>query len=272
VDIVINADDFGISDDTVDATIECFERGVLASASIMACAPASERALAYARSRPDLSFGVHLVFVGDGDEVPLLEPSSVPGLVDRDGRLASTNVMRLRALLEQVPVPDIELEAAAQIDAVVGAGVPVSHVDSHRHLHKFRPFRDALARVLPRFGITRVRTAQDVYLRRPVTSPTYWLGRRWSRALARAFETTDHFYMPTSAGDVDWHEPLLALLAGLEGATLEVGVHPGTAEDWRRAELSSVVKLAEEAGARGHAVVGWKDVVPVSETASLSLR
>ena len=52
------------------------------------------------------------------------------------------------------------------------AGVPVSHVDSHRHLHKYGPFAGALRRVLPGLGIERVRNVQDVYLRRRLLSPT----------------------------------------------------------------------------------------------------
>ena len=43
--LIVNADDFGQSDDTVDATIECFEAGALTSATLMPGMPASERAL-----------------------------------------------------------------------------------------------------------------------------------------------------------------------------------------------------------------------------------
>jgi predicted glycoside hydrolase/deacetylase ChbG (UPF0249 family) len=34
--IILNADDFGASDEAVRATVECFERGGLTSATIMA--------------------------------------------------------------------------------------------------------------------------------------------------------------------------------------------------------------------------------------------
>ena len=62
--IVVNADDFGASAETVEATIECLEEGALTSATIMPTMPAVDDALAYARDRPDRSFGVHLTFVG----------------------------------------------------------------------------------------------------------------------------------------------------------------------------------------------------------------
>ena len=71
--VVVNADDFGSSSDTVRATIECFEAGALTSATIMPGMPATDEALAYARSRPDLSFGVHLTLTGDGEERPAVD-------------------------------------------------------------------------------------------------------------------------------------------------------------------------------------------------------
>ena len=39
--LVLNADDFGYSDDTVEATIECFACGALTSATIMPAMPAA---------------------------------------------------------------------------------------------------------------------------------------------------------------------------------------------------------------------------------------
>ena len=201
--IIVNADDFGSSVDTVTATVDCFKAGLLTSASIMVGMPRTEDALEFAREHPEYSYGVHLQFVGDGSERPVSEPHLVPGLVNDGGYLLPTNVMRLRALLRRVPVEQIEREVIAQVNAVKSTGVPVSHVDSHRHLHKYAPFRKALRQVLPRLGIKRVRNVQDVYLRRPTRSPTYWIGPIWRRALMRSFMTTDHFYMPTSAHDPD---------------------------------------------------------------------
>src|SRR5262245_26642107 len=146
--IITNADDFGFSDDTVEATIGCFESGALTSATIMPRMPATERALEYARTHPEHSFGVHLTYVSDGVEAPVLPPSEIPGLVGEDGLFKNSNVVRVMALLRRLSVDEIQRETEAQIRRVVDAGVAVSHVDSHGHLHKFGPFRDALRRVL----------------------------------------------------------------------------------------------------------------------------
>ena len=251
--VILNADDFGSSPDTVRATIDCFEQGALTSATIMPGMPATDVALAFARSRPDLSFGVHLMLTGDGEERPLSD--SVPGLTRADGSLLPTRTVRMRALLDRLPQDELERELAAQIALVRDAGVPVSHVDSHRHTHKLPAVRKALARVLPRFGVDRVRNVQDVYLRRPLTNATYWLGPIWRRQLMRRFATTEHFYMPTGLRDDGWDRSLLELMPALSDS-LEVGVHPG-AEGWRADERDAVLRFASGVRADGHQLVGW---------------
>ena len=257
--IVVNADDFGASVETVAATIECFERGALTSATIMPTMPAADEALAYARDRPDKSFGVHLTFVGKGEERCAAAPGDIPGLVDDGGRFPPATPVRLRALLRRLPVAQLEREIVAQLSLVRSSGVEISHVDSHRHLHKLAPFQAALRSVLPRFGIERVRTVQDVYLRRPLLGATYWLGSFWRRPLRRSFRTTDHFYMPASTGDLGWADDLLGRVGDLPGATLEVGVHPGF-EGWRDDERRSATSLSARAGELGHELVTWREI------------
>jgi predicted glycoside hydrolase/deacetylase ChbG (UPF0249 family) len=152
------------------------------------------------------------------------------------------STVRARALAGRIAQRDLEREIEAQVRAVRGSGVRVSHVDSHRHVHKLGSIRAALKRVLPGLGIRRVRTAQDVYLTRPLTSLTYWAGPRWRRHLRKAFETTDHFFM-AGVSDSTWSAPLVKRLDGLTGS-LEVGVHPGHAQDWRDRDRRAVLELA----------------------------
>lgn len=255
----MNADDFGYSVDTVEATIDCFEHGLLTSATIMARMPATDAALAFARTRPDLSFGVHLTFVGDGVERSVRPTADVPDLVDDAGSFPGSRVVRLRALTGSLPLDQLEREIAAQIDVVSLAGITVTHVDSHRHLHKFAPFRKALRNVLRRRGITCVRTVQDVYLRRPRSSLTYWAGPLWRRALTSEFRTTDHFYMPTTAHDDRWYR-VASLMGGLEGDFIEIGVHPGESDPWRQREQDSLPSFVDAALASGHELVNWRAV------------
>jgi predicted glycoside hydrolase/deacetylase ChbG (UPF0249 family) len=260
--ILTNADDFGMDDDTVRATIECLDAGALTGATIMPNMPATARAVGYARAHPEKSFGVHLTFVTDTVEAPLCPPESLPTLADASGRFLPSQVVRVNALRGRIAVDEIARETAAQIARLVDQGVRVSHVDSHGHLHKFKPFRLALSAVLPRFGITRVRNVQDVYLKRPLKSPTFWLGGWWRGKIMRSFATTDHFFMPPpESAETAWVPRLLSRFTDARGdGTLEVGVHPGYAETWREAERRAIVEFADAARAAGHRLIGWADL------------
>lgn len=258
--IITNADDFGMNDEVTEATIECFENGSLTSATIMPRMPATEKALAYALKRPDLSFGVHLTFVCDTVEAPVSDAAGLPTLAGPEGRFLPSNRVRIMALRNRIPVDEIAREAEAQIRLIQSRGVRISHVDSHGHLHKFRPFRAALARILPGLGITRVRSSQDIYLKKPWKSFNYWYGPVWRSKLRRMFRTTDHFYMPSSAWDENWSAPLLHLIGRLPGKTMEVGVHPGRTERWRDLERTGLHEFTVAARQAGHSVIGWKDL------------
>src|SRR3970040_2228910 len=101
--LLLHADDFGSSANTVRATIDCFEQEVLTSASIMPRMPATEQAVAFARAHPELDFGVHLTFVGDDQERPLTPPEQIPALTTPAGRFRKTRHPRIRALLRRRP-------------------------------------------------------------------------------------------------------------------------------------------------------------------------
>jgi predicted glycoside hydrolase/deacetylase ChbG (UPF0249 family) len=259
VRLILNADDFGASEDTVASTVACFEAGLLTSATIMARMPATTSAVTFARDHPEHSFGVHLTLTGSGDERPVSDPRDVPHLVDDDGCFPATAVVRARALARRLPLNELERELSAQIAVVRDGGVPVSHVDSHQHLHKFAAVRRALERVLPAHRLTRVRAVQDVYLRRPVTSPTYWLGRRWAASISSRFATTEHLYMPATAGDSCWTGVLDLIEDEAGERILEVGAHPGP-DGWRSVERDALPEFVETALARGHRLTTWHDV------------
>ena len=254
--LIVNADDFGMDAETVGATIECFERGALTSATVMPNMPATDEAVAFARGHPEFSFGVHLTFAGRGEERPVSEPAAVQALVDADGRFPPSRSVRLRAMARRVPTNQIEREMEAQIGRVRDAGVAISHVDSHFHIHKFGPFLAALEQVLPRFGIRRVRAAQDWYITRQYRSPTYWYGGVWKHRIQRRFDTTDHFFMPTNVADAEGIEALIPRMAL---GTVEVGGHPGRT-GWRDAERRALERFSAGASAAGHRLVSWHDV------------
>ncbi len=120
--LIVNADDFGLSQGVNRGVIEASERGVLTSASLMVRQPAAPEAAAYARQNRSLSLGLHLdlgewVF-RDGEWVPLYS------VVDT-----------------QNPA-EVAKEVLSQVDAFRALlGRDPDHLDSHQHVHRNEPVR-----------------------------------------------------------------------------------------------------------------------------------
>ena len=107
--MIINADDFGLTDGLSEGIVEAHAGGVVTSTSLMVLAPAAERAARLARDQPRLSVGLHVV-----DE-----------RLDQPAREFERQLERFRELIGRDP----------------------THVDSHHHVHMRRldTFRELVA-------------------------------------------------------------------------------------------------------------------------------
>ena len=255
--VIVNADDFGRDGDTCRETIACFERGVVSSASIMPTMPATAEACAYAKRHPEFSYGVHLTFARQSCEAPAAPPETIKTLVDRRGQLRSMHEVCARALAGLLSENDIVREVDAQLGRIRDYGVSVSHVDTHGHLHELPVFAHALARALPRHGLQRVRNVRNVHLRAQWRQPARWLMARCLPVAQGPWRSTDWFYAPCAARDSEWPEQLLRRPWT---GTLEVGVHPGRAEEWRFRERADAARLRELLRDRCSPVVAWAAV------------
>ncbi len=261
--LILHADDFGQSEDSYRATVECFDGGFLTSASIMPLMPFSQAAIQYAKDHPEFSYGAHLTFARNTVERPVSDPTKIPHLLDSDGNYMNSNVIRVRALRHQIPPGEIEYEVKAQLGYFRDHGLALSHVDSHGHMHKLGPFPDAIARVLPHFGISRVRTVQNVFVRKPLLSPTFWLGRYWGCRICKHFRTTKFFFMLRGNEGLDWIRKgspwFERLVQRCQGTTVEAAFHPGFT-DWNDVERKSLIRFAEEAKEHSIELITWNDI------------
>lgn len=228
--LIVNADDFGLDDETVDWTIKGFDLGKISSATIMAGMPETARAVEYAKAHPQFSFGVHLCLV---DEKPISDPKDIPSMVDPStGRLWLTRQFILRNFAGLVSVDDIQREMSAQIDALRALGLKISHLDGHGHNHRLPQSLKALERVMSDYGIRKVRRCQDLFVGKPGFLSKLINGPMQSRMSRAGMLMTDHFLMNAGKSmDVNWFQNAVGNLP--DGVT-EIGIHPGMDEEWRR--------------------------------------
>ena len=132
--VIFHGDDFGLTSGVNEGVIQAFQNGVLSSTSIIASGQAVDEAIGLARTNPDLDVGIHLVL---SDEKALHKKSSLSFPQLSDERFPSRQRLLLNLLNGRTTVHQAEKEWRAQIEKILSAGIPVSHLDSHQHVHLY---------------------------------------------------------------------------------------------------------------------------------------
>ena len=207
--LIVNADDFGLSEGTNRGIIEAHERGIVTSTSLMVRQPAVASAVAYAMAHPGFSIGLHL----DLGEWEWHDG----GWVQTCDVVATDDANAVAAEIER------QLETFHRL-----MGRVPTHLDSHQHVHQHEPARTAALAVAARLGVPLRGIAGDI----PFCGHFYGHGPK-----ASAFP-----------GGISV-ENLLRLLRELPAGTTELSCHPGLDEAlvscYRTERLTEVQTLCD---------------------------
>jgi hopanoid biosynthesis associated protein HpnK len=219
--LIITADDFGLHQ-SVNAAVELAHRGgVLAAASLMVGAPAAAHAIACARACPGLRVGLHLVLA---DGVPVLPPWAIPDLVDAGGRFGTHMVADgfrffcLRRVRRQLAI-----EIRAQFEAFAASGLPLDHVNAHKHFHLHPTVLALILDIGRSFGLRAVRLPREAGLPfwlRP------WLALQQARLEAAGVAHNDYLLGLRQSGRFDEAALLRALRRLPSSGIGELYLHP----------------------------------------------
>jgi predicted glycoside hydrolase/deacetylase ChbG (UPF0249 family) len=243
--LIVNADDFGVTPGVNRAILEASQRGIVTSATMMASArafeDAAELARAAARDGTRLSAGCHVILV---DGTPLVPREQIPSLLDHQAGVPqfrkSLSSFALAALTGRLNPSEIEAEAAAQIERVQKAGIPVSHVDTHKHAHMFPAVLRPLLRAAKQYEIRGVRNPFEPAFSTGVAVSGWKLRkRRWQMRLLGGFEgnfrrevaahglrTTDGVLGVLATGVLDL-SLFIEIASSIPDGTWEFVCHPG---------------------------------------------
>lgn len=269
--LIVTADDFGLSLPVNEAVERAHRNGVLSAASLMVGAPAMEDAAERARKLPSLGVGLHLTLL---DGRPVLPPKEVPALIGPDGRF-SNDAFRFGVALYVSPElrHQANAEIGAQFERFAATGLPMDHINGHKHFHLHPVVLQAIGRLAPRFGRPPVRVPlepfapsfganRDRTFGRLVGSLFYVVQtRRMRRRLVDSgLASNDHVFGLYDSGAMT-EDRFLHLLDHLPGGVSEIYCHPATRrwegpdnlpssyrpEEELRALLSPQVKMKMEA-------------------------
>ncbi|MBT9155918.1 MAG: Carbohydrate deacetylase [Firmicutes bacterium] len=260
--VIINADDFGLSLGVSQGIARAITEGVVTSTSIMGNMPDLAASLKLLQSAPEAGLGVHLTLSAGR---PLLTASQVPSLVDKAGGFRRDS----RLAVSKAETPEVEQEWRAQIERVLGFGIEPTHLDSHHHVHLAPRLMQLAVKLAKQYRIPCIRrlTVRDVWRE----------SRPWRHALVLPhIAISQHLVLGSGLrfprGVLSLHEQLLVTLSRLPEGIYEVFCHPGRVDDAlfkvsslrheRERELEFLVspELKEGLRQRGIRLVTYREV------------
>jgi predicted glycoside hydrolase/deacetylase ChbG (UPF0249 family) len=278
--LIINADDFGLTDGVNRAILEAHEAGTLPSTSLLVNAGQAAAATELPRSHPELGVGLHVnLTLGPCSA----DAAKVRSIVDSDGRLLPLKELFRRVSRGKVRRADVHREVAAQAAAMKHLGLEPTHWDAHEAVAFWPWLRGPAAAAARDAGIARARTPR-IWLTdgTQASRATRWRWRLRSpvrlatdsnRALG-ALHLGRHFALPgwrTSANlvesDADYATRWRLALTTLPPGVSEAVVHPGYPDE----ELSRLAPGFDEVRATDLAVLLDPELPAQLESAGVRL-
>lgn len=153
--LIINADDFGMTQASNEAIMRLFRKGAITSASLMMPCRAAKEAALFGKEHPEASVGIHLTLTSSEHMAysPVYRQSPLRSLTTED-----ENFPHDGARVETYAEPEqVKLELEAQIQAAIKSGVDPTHLDSHGGsilgLHTGRDFLEIVFDLCEKYGL-----------------------------------------------------------------------------------------------------------------------
>ena len=188
-----------------------------------------------ARRLPGLRVGLHLALV---EARPVLPAAQLPDLVGADGHFRR-DMARAGAAMFFLPRVRAQMRAElrAQFEAFRATGLPLDHVNAHKHFHLHPSIAGEIVALAQEFGVRHVRVPlepREILARiDPANAASVLVApfaRMLRRRLARAgIATPDQVFGLAWSGAMTT-ERLRGLLSRLPEGVSEIYVHPATGD------------------------------------------
>jgi len=244
--LIINADDFGLSDSVNKGIVECFQNGLISSTTLMVNTPYTEKAVALAKKHKIKNIGIHLNLTYWRSVLPKEE---VPSLVDERG------VFHYVCMLGyHTQYVDAKKELRAQIEKFLSFGLKPTHLDHHHYFNEIPNILKAYLELAKEYNLP-VRS-MDEYAR--------------GEAKKMGVKTTDEFSFAFHHDGVNIGTfEVLKNLFWDKNISLEIMATPGYVDDYTCTQTRYLIREREmqvlkEAKAKGYfdnvELVGFQDI------------
>lgn len=219
INAIINADDFGISENVNDAICLCFEKGIINNTTIMVNMPYATDAVKLAKEKGFFErVGLHLNLTAG---VPLTSAiRSSRTFCDGRGQFHAGFHLSTKTRLMLSPADSrlLSQEIEAQIGRYLAFGLLQKHMDSHHHSHTDLAVWRAAKPLLIKYGFKSVRLSRNIFAEGKSSFVNGVYKNYYNENIRKAgFNTTDYF------GSFD---DFRVNAAAIDGSRVEIMVHP----------------------------------------------
>jgi predicted glycoside hydrolase/deacetylase ChbG (UPF0249 family) len=277
--LVVNADEFGSSDEISRGILAAHNLGIVTSTSVLGNCPDLGQVAALLAEAPRLGVGIQLTLLRGR---PISEDRLVKSLLAADGAFARQARDVFLSWVTGVLSPgDIEHEFDAQVARALAAGLRPDHLNTQHHVGFIPPVGLAMEKVARKHGIPGVRSAAEqptltwvADLPRAAVGAMLgglsWLTRRQLGALRHGPQSWGY----VESGQLD-EVRILEILGRMGPGSHELICHPGEIDDaapglgilpsvrYRRArELAALTSpiVRQAVQRRGVRLCRWRDL------------
>ncbi len=231
--LIINADDFGMSREVNEGIKKGIKEGVITSVSLLVNMPYFDDAIAFLKKNPQVSIGLHFN-ISEG--APISHRSEVGSLIREDGNFYHWHGVILTLIRNKNVIVEIEKELNMQYEKLINSGVKVSYLDSHHHIHLFPSIFKIILNFALKHKIKSIR-GRSFKLTFPLFSGTIPSLKQLTVTFFCIlnnilFHSNRHFFENDHLYDINWHPDMdkrqfLHLLDNLSEGKTQMICHPG---------------------------------------------
>lgn len=244
--LIVNADDFGLTDFINEGILQAHKAGVVTDTTLMVKREFARDAIGLAKENPSLSVGLHL----DLDD---LLGRNEKG----EERLGMERISRM--LSDKRFFAEVKMEIDAQIRAFKDSGLELTHMDGHHHLHAIPELFPLIVDRMVHYGIRTVRFSKEFDLIKypPIRWDCDFYQEMKELLKKNNITVADHFVTGWQPYDLD----------NIANGVTELMTHPGTREEWRVRELTTLTspEWMEALNASGIKLLSFRALVEMKK-------
>jgi chitin disaccharide deacetylase len=229
--LIVSADDFGLTKTTNKGIAKAYKDGIVTCINFISAGEAFEHAVDLAQEMGLEEAGAHLTLT---ETKPLTEPSKIPTLVTSTNSFHKDhNAFFLRYISGLINMDQAYIELKSQMDILYTAGLRITNLSSHEHIHMIPVFLDMFIKLAKEYDVPAIRfphkdrsfhTGLNNTFKRVVLS--YFEKYMRKRLQVSAMVFPKHFRGFLDSGKVN-EEEVLWMVGSLEEGSTEFVCHPG---------------------------------------------